>query len=206
MRNTVAFFLFAASSVLAISIVTPTNWTPAGPNSVTFTSVDTDPSSFAAILVNQNGALLASALTLESFHYTSVNFFTFTASPALKAGSGYQVNFIKDVNSPHTILFHLLEIQGSWPSSRKQFSIGTVPTTTPTPASTPTRSAIVPVSTSCPAGQCGSLLFPIEGSSIDNANGLGVLNFTYSIINGGKVLQYRTVGVTVTLISVQGNT
>ncbi|KAK4698984.1 hypothetical protein P7C70_g7285, partial [Phenoliferia sp. Uapishka_3] len=125
MKFILAALSFAASSALAISITTPTTWTPAGeqptfplffftavsppsslsgPNTVTFASVRTDPASFAAVLVNQDGNLVPTSFTLKANVTTSTHTFTFTPSPKLLVGSGYQVNFIKNINSQHTIL------------------------------------------------------------------------------------------------------
>ncbi|KAK4699297.1 hypothetical protein P7C70_g6966, partial [Phenoliferia sp. Uapishka_3] len=144
MKLILAALIFAASSTVAISITTPTTWTPAGEqlslvlfdsclNSISprnqhchvcvsfftacrevkpehptllraFSSVRTDPASFAAILVNQDGNLVPTSITLKANVTTSTHTFTFTPSPKLLVGSGYQVNFIKNINSQHTIV------------------------------------------------------------------------------------------------------
>ncbi|KAK4699269.1 hypothetical protein P7C70_g6994, partial [Phenoliferia sp. Uapishka_3] len=100
-----AFLGFAASSALAISIITPSNWTttafarerathvkiPTGPYTVTFSSVKSDPTSFAAILVNQNGTLVPSYFLLAPVVFSNTSQISFTLSTALLAGAGYQI-------------------------------------------------------------------------------------------------------------------
>ncbi|KAL8278293.1 hypothetical protein RQP46_009325 [Phenoliferia psychrophenolica] len=100
--------LALAASSQAIAITTPAKWTTTGPNVISWVSVDTDPSTFAAILVNQNTALLSASVLLETSVDTNPGSGgTFTVTPAsgdpFPAGPSYQVNFIKDANDPDTI-------------------------------------------------------------------------------------------------------
>ncbi|KAK4694888.1 hypothetical protein P7C70_g8659, partial [Phenoliferia sp. Uapishka_3] len=113
MRYSLFSLLCAASAALAISIVTPTRWTTKGPNTATFSWADrlptlfatitltlptcsyvnTDPASFAAILVNQDGNLVPTSIALKANITTKSLNFTVTPSPALLAGSGYQIKW-----------------------------------------------------------------------------------------------------------------
>ncbi|KAK4702304.1 hypothetical protein P7C70_g3923, partial [Phenoliferia sp. Uapishka_3] len=149
--STVLSIALAASSAVAISINTPSDWTTTGEqfnayfsgfSSDTSTSqaqipsptrepdsppsrvrrpeastrevdplsalrlnrvVNTDPSTFAAILVNQDSNLLSSSIVLEANFSTSNTYFSVTPSSDYNAGSGYQVNFIRNTDSPNTI-------------------------------------------------------------------------------------------------------
>ncbi|KAK4700534.1 hypothetical protein P7C70_g5715, partial [Phenoliferia sp. Uapishka_3] len=97
MRFTLAALVSAAASAAAISIVTPSNWTTKGPNVITFSYVNTDPTSFAAILVNQNGNLVPTSITLKANVTTKLLTLTVKPSqrsPAFLAGSGYQIKYM----------------------------------------------------------------------------------------------------------------
>ncbi|OBZ77085.1 hypothetical protein A0H81_03777 [Grifola frondosa] len=106
MRSVAALLTFAASA-LAYSVSEPNNstgWTTSGPNKVSWTKVDTDPANFTIVLVNQqvNPAVqqVLDALVDGSLGSVVVN----PPSEGWKAGSGYQVNLVKDTLDLNTIL------------------------------------------------------------------------------------------------------
>ncbi|KAK4700574.1 hypothetical protein P7C70_g5671, partial [Phenoliferia sp. Uapishka_3] len=144
--STVLSIALAASSAVAIAINTPSDWTTTGPNTITYSSVDTDPSTFAAILVNQDSSLLSSSIVLEANFSTSNTYFSVTPSSDYNAGSGYQVNFIRNTDSPNTI-FNIT----SGSTSAASTSTGTstsVKTTTSTGVSTTSTGTSTGTSTS----------------------------------------------------------
>ncbi|KAK4705148.1 hypothetical protein P7C70_g1059, partial [Phenoliferia sp. Uapishka_3] len=88
--------ILTVSTAVAIHLDTPDNWTTTGPNTLTFEYVSTDPLTYAAVLVNQDGDLVPTSITLNKQGKTHRGQFTFTPATKganqLKVGSGYQVN------------------------------------------------------------------------------------------------------------------
>ncbi|KAL8278302.1 hypothetical protein RQP46_009334 [Phenoliferia psychrophenolica] len=100
--NIICTLALAASS-LAITVNTPSGWTTTGPNVLTWTSVATDHTTFAAVLVNNNKTLVPSQITIEANETTSSGTFTVTPDSPYPAGSGFQVNFLSGLNSDSSI-------------------------------------------------------------------------------------------------------
>jgi len=119
------------ATATAYQVVTPgnaQNWTTAGPNSVTWQRVSTDPTNFTMLLVNQDKSILPSG---QEILIAQVDGTTLTVanvpppSGGFKVGNGYQVNFVADPDHLTTIL-----------AQTGQFSITQSNTTaTPTTAS-----------------------------------------------------------------------
>ncbi|RDX53673.1 hypothetical protein OH76DRAFT_1374745 [Lentinus brumalis] len=106
MRSIAALLAFAASA-LAFQVTQPTNgtgWTITGPNTVAWDAVDTDPANFTIVLVNQSGypptSQVLNALVPKSLGKITVN----PPSGGWKAGTGFQVNLVKDAENTNTIL------------------------------------------------------------------------------------------------------
>jgi len=106
MRTVAAVLAFAASA-LAYQVTSPNNstgWTTSGPNTVTWTMVSTDPSNFTVVLSNQASfppeQQILAALVQGSLGHLTVN----PPSGGWKAGTGFQVNFVKDATDLDTIL------------------------------------------------------------------------------------------------------
>jgi len=128
MRSLFALIVFV-SSTFAYQILTPGTsnaWTTAGPNQVTWQRVNTDALNFTMLLVNPNTAILPNgAETLEAFvDGTTLKLTVAPPSGGFVAGTGYQVNFVKDAENPTTIY-----------AQSGQFAI-TQSSTTVSPAST----------------------------------------------------------------------
>ncbi|KAI0356469.1 hypothetical protein OH77DRAFT_1400882 [Trametes cingulata] len=105
--RTIAAILALAASALAFQVTEPTNstgWTTSGPNEVSWTKVDTDASNFTIVLVNQVNfpptKQVLAALVQSSLGKIVVN----PPSGGWKAGSGFQVNLVKDAENTDSIL------------------------------------------------------------------------------------------------------
>ncbi|EMD37997.1 hypothetical protein CERSUDRAFT_134538 [Gelatoporia subvermispora B] len=106
MRSFVVTLVLAASA-FAYTVTSPTNgttWTASGPNTVSWTRVDTDPQTFTIVLNNQNH-YPATQQVLASFvdgsqGSTTVN----PPSGGMQPGSGYRINLVPDASYMNTIL------------------------------------------------------------------------------------------------------
>ncbi|KAH9927172.1 uncharacterized protein BXZ73DRAFT_102760 [Epithele typhae] len=101
MRSAVALLAFAASA-FAYQVSQPSNssgWSTAGSNVVAWDMVSTDAANFTVLLVNQEvnppTSQVLAALVDGSLGKTTVN----PPSGGWKAGTGFQVNLVKDTNS-----------------------------------------------------------------------------------------------------------
>jgi len=110
MRFTLATAAAAlASSALAIQVTSPTQYTvwssSSSSQTISWTSVNTDASSFAIVLVNQDrGVLPNNDVPLASNVSTSAGSTTVTyPSGTWPVGFGFQVNLIQDANNINTI-------------------------------------------------------------------------------------------------------
>ncbi|KAL8290315.1 hypothetical protein RQP46_002573 [Phenoliferia psychrophenolica] len=80
LMQTILSTLALVASSLAISVNQPSGWTSTGPNTLTWSSVSTDKTSFAAILTNLDTQLLSIPITLVANQSTSAGTFTVTPS------------------------------------------------------------------------------------------------------------------------------
>ncbi|OJT10358.1 hypothetical protein TRAPUB_13117 [Trametes pubescens] len=144
MRSVAVLFALAASA-LAYSVSEPTNstgWTTSGPNEVSWSKVDTDAANFTIVLVNQASfpptSQVLDALVVGTLGKVVVN----PPSGGWKAGSGFQVNLVKDTDNLNTILAQSEQftIKASTSSTFSSAASGTVTagsgTLTVPPAST----------------------------------------------------------------------
>jgi len=101
--------LAVALSALAISVTSPTNtsgWQSNAVNTITWNRVDTDPTSFAVFLVNQDATVLPgkSELLIATVDATQGSISVTPPSGGFPVGNGYQVNFCQDSTHPTSIL------------------------------------------------------------------------------------------------------
>ncbi|KAI0824704.1 Ser-Thr-rich glycosyl-phosphatidyl-inositol-anchored membrane family-domain-containing protein [Trametes gibbosa] len=168
MRSIAVLFALAASA-FAYSVTEPTNstgWTISGPNEVSWTKVDTDPSNFTIVLVNQAHfpptKQVLDALVDASLGKITVN----PPSGGWKAGTGFQVNLVKDAENTDTIL-----------AQSDQFTIVTSTSSTFSSATSGTLLA---------TGASGTLTVPASvtggspGASVTATDSTGALNPTGS--------------------------
>jgi len=109
MRSLLFTLISLVSSACAYLVLTPGNangWSTAGPNTVTWQMVTTDPQNFAMLLVNQNQGILPGGQELLAA-VVNGSLLTYTVSPpsgGFPVGTGFQVNFVKDAQDTNTIL------------------------------------------------------------------------------------------------------
>ncbi|KAI5450182.1 hypothetical protein NCC49_003331 [Naganishia albida] len=115
---------FLASSAQAIKVTAPTKSTVQASGSalqLTWDSVNTDPTSFAIVLVNQDSQFLAnSPVTLVQNQSTSAGSASLTyPSGAWPTGTAFQVNLVKSTSETNSILAQseMFNITGSASSS-----------------------------------------------------------------------------------------
>ncbi|KAJ6598861.1 hypothetical protein DFH09DRAFT_1129418 [Mycena vulgaris] len=139
----IALFVSSASAILITSPGTTKNWTNDGSQTITWTSVSTDPLNFTVVLTNINRSLMPSdnqilkALVLTSAGTTTVD----PPSDGWPAvGGTYRVNFCKDSESLNTILVQSdnFNITAAPVQSSASVSGSKTGTTTPTVANTNT--------------------------------------------------------------------
>jgi hypothetical protein len=126
-------FFFTLPSFVALAtayqITSPggaTGWTTAGPNSVAWSRVSTDPLNFTIVLVNQNITPSYSQALDALVDGTLGNITVNPPSTGFPTGDNFQVNFVQDATHLSTIL-----------AQSTQFSI-TQSNSTSTTTSTPT--------------------------------------------------------------------
>ncbi|KAL8278305.1 hypothetical protein RQP46_009337 [Phenoliferia psychrophenolica] len=102
--KTVLSSLALIASAAAISVNTPTGWTTTGPNTISWSSVDTDKTTFAMILTNLDTQFLSTPITLVANETTDAGSVTLSLDSALPSGSGFRVNFVANLDQESTIL------------------------------------------------------------------------------------------------------
>ncbi|KAF8591482.1 hypothetical protein K439DRAFT_1402132 [Ramaria rubella] len=125
--------LSLAASALAITVTNPSQdvtWSTSGPNTVSWTEVSTDPTTFAVTLVSKR----RTQVQLGVFKQTLADNVdgtkgSLTISASLPVGTGFQVNIVKSSQDMNTILaqsaqFNITQGTGS-SSSAANSSAGT---------------------------------------------------------------------------------
>jgi len=148
MRSLLFTLISLVSSACAYLVLTPGNangWTTAGPNTVTWQMVSTDPQNFAMLLVNQDQGILPGGQELLAA-VVNGSLLTYTVSSpsgGFPVGTGFQVNFVKDAQDTNTILaqsgqFAITQSSTTVSPASTVNSVTTSanPTPTPTPAAT----------------------------------------------------------------------
>ncbi|CDZ96786.1 hypothetical protein [Phaffia rhodozyma] len=127
-----------ASAVSAFTVITPNGWTTTGPNQISYTSVDTDQTSFAAVLKASSGT----TTILSESHNTSDGNFTVSAtcSDLYSTGEGFVINFIMNSTSLNSILaqsqtFNITESTTSCSDSTSASASATTSSTSTTTSS-----------------------------------------------------------------------
>ncbi|KAH9985216.1 Ser-Thr-rich glycosyl-phosphatidyl-inositol-anchored membrane family-domain-containing protein, partial [Russula compacta] len=97
------------ASACAYQITSPNNvsgWTTGGPNTLAWQRVDTDPTNFTLLLVNQDKSALPTGqeILVAQVDGTTGSLTVPAPSSGFPVGSGYQVNFVKDPQDLNTIL------------------------------------------------------------------------------------------------------
>ncbi|KAH9960423.1 hypothetical protein BC827DRAFT_1084441, partial [Russula dissimulans] len=105
-RSFFALISFVVSAT-AYKITSPSateGWTSKGPDSVTYSWIDTDPDNCLAILVNLKDVV--NTLNNITISKTAGETTTSVTIPSngFQTGGGFQVNFVKDANDLSTIL------------------------------------------------------------------------------------------------------
>ncbi|KAI0650216.1 hypothetical protein C8Q79DRAFT_998108 [Trametes meyenii] len=167
MRSVAVLFALAASA-LAYQVTEPTNstgWTTSGPNQVSWNKVDTDSANFTIVLVNQASfpptSQVLAALVDGSLGKTNVN----PPSGGWKAGTGFQVNLVKDAENLNTIL-----------AQSNQFSITTSTSSTFSSATSGSISATAASGTLTVPATSGTAASGSKTSATDSAGALNPTN------------------------------
>ncbi|KAG1846803.1 hypothetical protein DFJ58DRAFT_798687 [Suillus subalutaceus] len=110
MRSSAAILLASIASAFAYEVTSPgegENWTTAGPNTLTWQRVDTDPLNFTAVLTNEDlqvampqGPQVLNALVDGTLGSIVCN----APSGGWPTGSGYRVNFAANAENLDTLL------------------------------------------------------------------------------------------------------
>ncbi|KAL8284302.1 hypothetical protein RQP46_005051 [Phenoliferia psychrophenolica] len=118
--NIICTLAFAASS-LAITISKPTGWTTHGPNVVSWTSVPTDPKTFAAVLANWK-----TPVTLETNETTSAGTFTYAQSEIFNITPGTSTSSSSTNSSSGTSTSAVATSTGKSAGNRVQIASGAI--------------------------------------------------------------------------------
>jgi len=99
-------FVAAASAYKVLTPGDTAGWSTAGPNTVTWQRVDTDPATFTMLLVNQNNNALPGGkeVLIATVDGTTGKINVPLPSSGFPAGNAFQINFVKDPQNLDAIL------------------------------------------------------------------------------------------------------
>jgi len=172
-----AVLLSLAISALAYQVTSPNNvtgWLSNGDNTVSWNRVDTDPTSFAIFLVNQDRSVLPQNNQLLAQNVDGTKGSVVLSPPAggLPAGAAFQVNFCSDVNNPQTILAQSNQFAITSGGSASAASSGTTATGTTTTGATVAASSPSGLSTIIvpPPASASAALNPSQSGSSNSSS------------------------------------
>ncbi|KAG1892266.1 GPI-anchored small secreted protein [Suillus subluteus] len=156
MRSSAAILLASIASAFAYEVTSPgegENWTTAGPNTLTWERVDTDPLNFTAVLTNEacvampQGPQVLNALVDGTLGSIVCN----APSGGWPTGSGYRVNFAANAENLDTLL-----AQSNQFNINSSSSSSTTTSTTTTGTGTGTTSSSSGATATTPTTAAGS--------------------------------------------------
>ncbi|KAK0453404.1 hypothetical protein EV421DRAFT_679659 [Armillaria borealis] len=130
----VSLSLLFATSTLAYEIVEPSGtkgWTNFGSNTISWNRVNTDAMTVTLILTNENRTALPQDQIVASLNGTLLTAQVYPPTGGWPIGSTFRINFVKDPQSPHTILAQTSEFDITRKDNMTLDASVDTPTTTP---------------------------------------------------------------------------